>query len=63
MGQPSVNPYLMEIYKVFREQLALIFTGVLHLLGDCIWNILDSLYLKVYSEVDLKLVLSTVLST
>ena len=61
-----MNPYLREIYKVFREQLALIFTGILYLLGDCIWNILDSLYLKVYcvySEVDLKLVLSTVLST
>ena len=61
-----MNPYLMEVYKVFQEQLALIFTGILYLLGDCIWNILDSLYLKVYcvySEVDLKLVLSTVLST
>ena len=61
-----MNPYLREIYKVFREQLALIFTGILYLLGDCIWSILDSLYLKVYcvySEVDLKLVLSTVLST
>ena len=55
----------MEIYKVFREQLALIFTGILYLLGDCIWSILDYLCLKVYcvySEVDLKLVLSTVLS-
>ena len=62
MGQPSVNPYLMEIYKVFQEQLALIFTGILHLLGVCIWSILNSLCLKVYcvySEVDLKLVLST----
>ena len=61
-----MNPYLMEVYKVFREQLALIFTGILYLLGDCIWSILDSLYLKVYCvyfEVDLKLVLSTVLST
>ena len=53
----------MEVYKVFREQLALIFTGILYL---CSKYILDSLYLKVYcvySEVDLKLVLSTVLST
>ena len=61
-----VNSYLMEVYKVFQEQLALIFTGILLLLGNCIWSILDSLYLKVYcvySEVDLKLVLSTVLST
>ena len=53
----------MEVYKVFQEQFALIFTGILHLLGNCIWSILDSLCLKVYSEVDLKLVLSTVLST
>ena len=49
----------MEVYKVFREQLALIFTGILYLLGDCIWSILDSLCLKVYCVVDLKLVLST----
>ena len=53
----------MEVYKVFQEQLALIFTGILYLRSK---YILDSLCLKVYSvysEVDLKLVLSTVLST
>ena len=29
-----MNPYLMEVYKVFREQLALIFIGILYLLGN-----------------------------
>ena len=28
-----MNPYLKELYIVFREQLALIFTGILYLLG------------------------------
>ena len=55
----------MEVYKVFREQLALIFIGILYLLLEIVFRGFfgfNEVYC-VYSEVDLKLVLSTVLRT